>query len=87
MNEKKVHFVERFENPPNLPECRPIENFWSILKGLVYKDNWQAENLDQLRRKIKLCLSKVDFDLIQRLALSIPSLVDNVRRNGVVEKN
>lgn len=39
LREKKVNFVEREDNPANLPETRPIENFWSILKGLVYKNN------------------------------------------------
>ena len=85
LREKKVHFVEKYDNPANLPECRPIENFWSILKGEVYKNNWQAENLDQLRNRIKYCLGKVDFNLIQSLARSIPGHVDKVRRNGVIE--
>ena len=53
LEEKKVNFVERRDNPANLPECRPIENFWSILKGRVYKSNWQAKNLDQLQKKIR----------------------------------
>jgi hypothetical protein len=75
MRDKSVNFVEKAENPPNMPEIRPIENFWGILKGLVYQNNWQAENLDQLR--------KIEFELMQRLARSLPRLVDNVRRNGV----
>lgn len=86
-DEKKVEYVGRADNPANLPECRPIENFWSILKGLVYRNNWQAENLDKLRDRIKYCLTKIDIELIQRLAQSIPGLVDNVRRNGLIEKS
>ena len=85
LREEKVHFVERNEYPPNLPECRPIENFWSIVKGLVYESNWQAENLNKLRARIELCLKKVDLKLIQHLARSVPGLVDNVRRNGLIE--
>ena len=27
----KIQFVEKYENPANLPECRPIELFWAIL--------------------------------------------------------
>ena len=42
---KNVNFVKKDQNPPNVPECRPIENFWGILKGKVYKNNWQAQNL------------------------------------------
>ena len=35
LNKKKVHFVEKADKPSHFPECRPIENFWSILKGIV----------------------------------------------------
>jgi hypothetical protein len=86
LNEKNVPFVQKSDNPANMPELRPIENFWAILKGLVYESNWQAENLDKLRERIKYCLKKVDFELIQRLSRSIPGLVDNVRRNGLIQK-
>ena len=85
LREEKVHFVERNDNPPNLPECRPIENFWSILKGHVYKNNWQAENLIKLRARIESCLKKVDLELILRLAQSVPRRVNNVRNNGLIE--
>ena len=30
--DKKVNFVEKEDNPPHLPKCRPIEDFWAILK-------------------------------------------------------
>jgi hypothetical protein len=86
MRDKSVNFVEKAEDPLNMPEIRPIENFWGILEGLVYQNNWQAENLDQLRKRIACCLRKIEFELIQRLAQalyelkSISRLVDNVRR-------
>ena len=28
MNEKKISFVKREDNPANVAECRPIEDFW-----------------------------------------------------------
>ena len=52
LNKEDVHYVEKTDNAANLPECRPIKNFWSILKGLVYKYNWHAENLKKLRSRI-----------------------------------
>ena len=45
MNEKKINFVKREEDPTNVHECRPFEDFWSVLKGKVYDNNWQAKNL------------------------------------------
>ena len=64
----KKNFVEKANNPANLPECHPIKIFWSILKGLVYKNNWHAENLKKLCSRIKDCLNKVDIELIRSLA-------------------
>ena len=37
--EKKLKLVAKKDNPANVPECRPIEDFWSILKGIVYEGN------------------------------------------------
>lgn len=85
--EKKLKYVLKEDNPTNVPECRPIEDFWGILKGLVYKKNWKASNLIELRRKILLCIREVDITLVQRLAESVNHRLDLVRRNGVIEDN
>jgi len=34
---EKINFIEKIENPANLPEARAIEDFWSILKGKFMK--------------------------------------------------
>ena len=39
MEQNGIKYVKKHDNPPNVPECRPIENFWGILKGLVYANN------------------------------------------------
>jgi hypothetical protein len=77
-----VVFVEKKDNPPCAPRLRPIENFWSILKGYVYDKGWEAEKLDQLKQRIKYCLKKADVGLVQRMMLSVPSKLDAVRRYG-----
>ena len=84
---KKLNFVEKEDNPPNVPECRPIEDFWSILKGMVYEGNWKAETLIQLRRRIEYCIDKVDINLIYCLSKSIPGRLNKIRMNGVIETN
>ena len=85
MDTNNINYVKKVDNPPNCPELRAIEDFWGILKGKVYKGNWQAENLDQLKKRIKLCLRKIDIELVQKLARSTQSRVDRVRRNNIVE--
>lgn len=83
--EKKVNFVPKRDNPANLPEARPIEDFWSIIKGMVYKDDWVAENVKQLRNRILYCFGKVDMDLVRRLAESVRSRLDKIRRHDLIE--
>ena len=41
--ENLIHHVDEEDNPANLPEVRPIEDFWSILKAKVYENNWEAK--------------------------------------------
>ena len=40
---KRISFVQKIENPANVPEARPIEDFWSILKDNVYENGWMSE--------------------------------------------
>lgn len=60
LQHQNITFVNKLENPPNLPQCRPIENFWSFLKSLVYSDGWEAKNIDQLKRRIRKVLKTID---------------------------
>ena len=79
MISENIKFVNKSENVANVSEIRPIEKFWSKLKGNVYKNSWTAENLNKLR--IKYCISKMDKNIVQDLMRRI----DRVRRNGVTE--
>ena len=42
--EEYVNFVAKTSNPPNVPQARPIENFWGCLAHKVYEGGWQAKN-------------------------------------------
>lgn len=85
--QKNIKYVKKEDNPPNLPECRPIEDFWSILKGKVYENNWQAKDLQHLRFRISKCLKEVDIELVKRVFISIRKRLGKVRIVGVREQN
>ena len=38
LEEQNIPFVPKDMNPANLPEARPIEDFWAILNREVYMD-------------------------------------------------
>ena len=55
-----INHVDKADNPANLPQVRPIKDFWPILKAKIYENNWQAKNLYQFEVRIKKCLKDVD---------------------------
>lgn len=47
-------------NPRNVPQARPIENFWGCLAQMIYKRGSEAKTEDQLIRSIKLKLKEIE---------------------------
>ena len=82
LSAKKINFVPKAINPANVPKCRPIEDFWANLKRMVYEGDWTAKNLDELKKKIRATLNKIDFNLVQSHASSVPKRLDHLRRYG-----
>jgi len=80
-----VKFVSKNENPAHVLECKPIEMFWYLLKAEVNKDDWGAQNLKQLERKIRTCIKKSDLDLLAMLFEGVRSKSSDVGRNRTIE--
>jgi len=78
-----IEYVPKVHNPANVPELRPIEDFWSEIKRLVYENNWQAENIKQLANRIRYAFNKVDINRVHRLGKATFTRVDRVRRHGM----
>ena len=51
-NTGNVHYVERFYNPPNVPNLRPIELFLAHLKNKVYDKGYETKDYDHMRNRI-----------------------------------
>lgn len=80
---QNVECVPRERNIANVPEIRPIEDFWSEIKRAVYANCWQADNLDQLRKRIDYCFKNLTEKAIHRLGKRSFTRVDGVRRKGL----
>ena len=83
LNDNHVNFVPKHMNPANVPEARPIEDFWAILKRHVYKDGWTAKRIVDLKARIRLAIRNIDVKVVQKLALSVHKRLDQIRRYGV----
>lgn len=77
-----IPFVPKSCNPPNIPQCRPVENFWGRLKAKVYKGGWEATTIPQLRRKITRCMSQMNVEELRADFKTIRKRLRLVNRKG-----
>jgi hypothetical protein len=83
LNKQKINFVAKAENPANVPEARPIEDFWGDLKRAVYKNSWEAKNILHLQHRIKYCLINMDKSAMQSRASEVHRRLYSIGRYGL----
>ncbi|KAJ8942139.1 hypothetical protein NQ318_021647 [Aromia moschata] len=79
LRQRRIPFVPKNANPPNLPQARPIEDFWALLSRKVYDRGWEAQNEQQLRRRIFEKLRGIDLNSVQGLNERHPKKVASGR--------
>jgi hypothetical protein len=84
LKSQNIPYIPRFMNPANLPEARPIEDFWGNLKMEVYKGDWVAKNLKELENRIVSCLRNMGLKVVQHHALGVRKRLDHIRRYGLL---
>ena len=81
---QKIPFVQKKDNPANLPEACAIDDFWAMLKRDVYKNGWSTNNISNLERWIRYCASRLDLNAVQKLVQGTNTRLDQIRRYGVL---
>ena len=80
---KNINVVTKSNNPPNVPQARPIETLWSLLEQKIYSRNWQAKNLDSLARRIKAKVKELDQKMLQAMVKTIRKQLRSMWRNDL----
>jgi len=70
------------DNPPNVPQARPIENFWANLDLKVYDKGWQAQTKMQLIRRIRNKLKDFDQKELQTLMKGVRQKLRKIADKG-----
>ena len=65
LNEKNIPYVSLVDNPPNVPQASSIEFIWTILERKIDENNWEANNIDHLVRRIKQKIEELDEQMLQ----------------------
>ena len=84
LTQNDTYFVPRDHNPPNSPQIRPIENFFGILKQLVYAGNWSAKSRESLIRRIKKCVAEIDMTtMVIKMFENLKPKINQANINGL----
>jgi DNA-binding transcriptional regulator YhcF (GntR family)/transposase len=51
LKREKIQFVPKIDNPPNLPQCRPIEKFWALCKMEYHRRRKNLTNPTAFKRE------------------------------------
>lgn len=62
-----VQIVPKDINPPNVPQCRPIERYWALVKGILRKTGKTARDKKDFLAKWNAACKKVTKDTVARL--------------------
>jgi hypothetical protein len=51
LEQKNIKILPKTDNLPNVPEARPIVNFWAFLACAVYAERWEAKNEAEINQR------------------------------------
>ena len=71
LNNKGINFVPKEVNPTEVPQCRPIEDFFGVLATHVYARNWIAGDAEALKRRIRACIKKIPEQTVQAASVAV----------------
>ena len=82
LDDLDIPFVYKEDNPPNVPQLRPIEDMWGIIKQEVYRGGWSATTEDQLIRRIRSAIRSLDPEVPRKMMAHLPQRVRSAARHG-----
>lgn len=73
LNNHNIDFVPKEANPPNVPELRPIERYWALVKAQLKKEKRGAKNQEDFKKIWNRSSKRVTKNTVQ-------TLMEGVRR-------
>lgn len=84
LDDNNVNYVKKEDNPTEVPQCRPIEDFFGLLAERVYRGNWEATDAEALKRRIRRCLSEIPPATVQATMASVRRRLMRAYRVGLL---
>ena len=83
LNTSNVNFVPKAINPPNVPQCRPIEDFFGALATKVYAGNWVDKDTLALVARIRRCVSEFPLQVVHDMMTTSRTKLRNTYKHGI----
>ena len=83
MERLNIDVVPKSANPPNVPQLRPIENFWANLKRRIYSNNFVAKTEEELINKTKKELKNMPARMFSSVMANVSVNCRKAARKGV----
>jgi hypothetical protein len=80
LEELKIEYVPKEENPLNVPQIWPIENFWANLK----RNNYCPKDVKCLMTKIRKQLKSIETKRIRKAMKEVPAKARKTHRLGLI---
>lgn len=71
MKTKKIQFVAKEMNPPNVPQCRGIETYWAQIKKILRKTQETAIDIDDFAKKWEDASRKIKNVTVEKLMADV----------------
>ena len=79
-----VNYVPKVINPTEVPQCRPIEDFFGVLATYVYAQNWIAKDTEALKRRIRSCIAKIPESTVKAASRAVRNRLLRAYRDGIL---
>ena len=79
-----IQFVDKDDNPGNRVKC--FSYFWTMLKDQVYRNNWIASDDDDLEKRIKKCLKRINIQDVVRLVDDTQERIVEMYTSGAINQ-
>jgi hypothetical protein len=83
LQEYGIEVVPRKKNPPNLPQARPIERYWALVKQIYHRRKKPAKNLTSFKLMFKNDSRQVSDESVLTLMGNVPHLLYQIGYKGV----
>ena len=79
------NYISKEDNPTEVPQCRPVVDFFGLLSTRVFEGNWVANNVEALKRRIRRCLREIPQEVVQATMMSVKRKLMRAYRFGLID--